>query len=62
VEDGQRKRGGLAGSGLRDPDHVAGGEDERDGLSLDRGGSYVLLVYESPDNRGSEPEGIEVGQ
>ncbi len=37
LEDGQRKGGGLARAGLRGGDHVAPGEDVRDGLRLDGG-------------------------
>ena len=35
-EHGQRERGGLAGAGLGDAEHVAPGEDVRDRLALDR--------------------------
>ncbi len=34
-EDGQGKRGGLAGAGLRAADDVASGEHERNGAELD---------------------------
>jgi hypothetical protein len=40
-QQGQRERGGLAGTGLRLPEHVATGQQRRDGGGLDRRRGFV---------------------
>jgi hypothetical protein len=40
-QDRQRERSGLAGAGLRLSEHVAAGEQGRDGRGLDRRGRFV---------------------
>ena len=62
VEDRQRERGGLAGAGLRDADEVAAGEDQRDGVGLDRGGGDVLLFSKGAGDRLCEAEVVKGGQ
>ena len=59
VEDRERERGGLAGAGLRDADEVAAGEDQRDGVGLDRGGGGVLLLSKGTRDRLCEAEVVE---
>ena len=59
IEDRQRERRGLAGAGLRDADDVAALEGERDGLGLDRSGSYVFLFGEGAKDRLCEAEVVE---
>ena len=59
VEDRKRERGGLAGAGLRDADEVASGEDDRNGVGLDRGGGGVLLLSKGTGDRLCEAEFVE---
>jgi len=50
MQDRQRERRGLAGSGLGDPDQIAARHDRRYGLYLDRRRSEVFLLrYRSRD-------------
>ena len=56
VEDRQREGRGLAGAGLGDADDVALGEQQRDGLGLDRGGSDVFFFGEGAKDRLCEAE------
>ena len=56
IEDRQRKCSGLAGSGLRNADDVALGEQQRDGLVLDRGGGDVFFFSEGAKDRLCEAE------
>ena len=46
MQDRQRERGGLAGSGLRDSDHVAARHDDRNCLRLDWCRSEVFFFGE----------------
>ena len=62
IEDRQRERGGLAGSGLRDADHVACGQHLRNGLGLDRRGVGVLFLNESAGDRLGQAELEKGGQ
>ena len=52
----QHERGRLAGARLGAGHEVAAGEDERDGLGLDRGGFGVALVGDGVEQLGREPE------
>ena len=56
VEDRQREGCGLAGAGLRDADDVALGEQQRDGLRLDRGGGDVAFFGQRAEDRLCEAE------
>ena len=49
-EHRQHERGGLAGAGLRDAEHVAAREHVRDGLFLDRGGGRVAGRLDGGEN------------
>ena len=51
-EHRQHEGGGLAGAGLRDAEHVAAGEDVRDGLLLDGGGGLVAGRFNGGENFG----------
>jgi hypothetical protein len=59
LQDRQREAGGLAGAGLRGAEQVAAGEDDRNGLRLDRGGNGVALLRDRAEQLGLEPERIE---
>ena len=59
LEHRQDERGRLAGPRLGAGEHVASGEDERDGLCLDRGGFRVALVGDGAKELGRQPETIE---
>src|SRR5262249_1037213 len=59
IEDRKRERGGLAGAGLRNADQVAAGENQRDGVGLDRGGGGVLFLGEGALDRLCEAEFVE---
>ena len=48
-QDRQRERRGLAGAGLRLAEHVAAGQQRRDGRGLDRRGRFVADVGERAD-------------
>ena len=62
IEDGQCESRGLAGSGLRDADHVPRGEHLRNGLGLDWGGGGILLVDERTGDGLAEAEVEKGGQ
>ena len=49
-EHRQHEGGGLAGAGLRDAEHVAPGENVRDGLLLDGGGGLVAGRFNGGEN------------
>ena len=55
-EDRQRERGGLAGTGLSDAEHVAAGEQRRDGGRLDGGRGLVADVFEGLEHGVGEAE------
>ena len=59
IEDRQREGRGLAGAGLGDADDVAPGEQQRDGLGLDRGGGDVFLFGEGAKDRLCEAEFVK---
>jgi len=46
VQHRQRERGGLAGAGLGTAEHVVAGQDQRDGVGLDRRRGGVVVVGE----------------
>jgi len=50
---------GLAGAGLGGAQKVFAGEDDGDGLRLDRGGGGVALVRDSAKQLGPEAKGIK---
>jgi len=54
LEDRQREAGGLAGAGLRGAEKVAAGENDGDGLRLDRGGNGVALLADSAKQLGRQ--------
>ena len=56
LEDRQHECRGLAGAGLGAGAEVAPGEDERNGLRLDRGGFDIALVGDGTEQLGIEPE------
>ena len=56
LQDRQGKGRRLAGAGLGDAQQVAPGEDEGDGLSLDRGGDGVVLFGQRLEKRLYEAE------
>ena len=56
IEDRQREGRGLAGAGLGDADDVALGEQQRDGLGLDRGGGDVFFFGKGAKDRLCEAE------
>ena len=53
------ERGRFAGPRLGAGEHVTSGEDERDGLFLDRGRFRVALVGDGANELGRQPEMIE---
>ena len=59
LEHRQHEGGRLAGPRLGAREDVAAGEDERDGLCLDRGGFRVALVGDGTEELGRQPERIE---
>jgi hypothetical protein len=56
LQDRQGEAGGLAGAGLRGGEQVAAGEDDGDGLRLDRRGNGVALLGDSAQQLGLEAE------
>src|SRR5438477_195680 len=56
MQGGQRERGGLAGSGLGNADHIAAAQRDRDGLRLDRSWSDVFFVGERTGERLGQAE------
>ena len=59
IDDRQRERRGLAGSGLRDADDIAALHGDRNGLGLDRRGSEVFFFRERADDRLYEAEVVK---
>ena len=55
----QRERGGLAGTGLGGAEHVAPGEQRRDGRGLDRRGRFVADVGQRGQQRLGQAEVAE---
>ena len=55
-QDREQEGGGLAGAGVRGADQIATGEDDRDRLLLDRGGSGVAGRPHAPKNRRGQPQ------
>ena len=62
MQDRERERGGFAGSGLGDADHVAMRHDDRDRLLLDRGWGVVLFFCDCTRNRFVKAEAVKRGQ
>jgi len=56
LKDRQREAGSLAGAGLRGAEKIAAGEDDGDGLRLDRGGNGVALLGDSAEQLGRQAE------
>jgi hypothetical protein len=54
LQDRQHETGGLAGAGLRGAEKVAAGENDGDGLRLDRGGNGVTLLTDSAEQLGRQ--------
>jgi hypothetical protein len=61
VERGERKRGGLAGSGLSDAQQVAAGQQRGDCLGLDRGGIGIALGLKRTDEGLGQAKVSKVG-
>ena len=59
LEQGQGKRGRLAGPGLRGGEQVAAGQDDGNGLRLDRGGFGIALLGHGTQQLGRQAKGIE---
>jgi hypothetical protein len=59
LEHRQDEGGGLAGPGLGAGEDITPGENERDGLRLDRGRFRVALVGHGAKELGRQPETIE---
>ena len=62
MQDRQREGGGLAGAGLGDADDVAAGENDRNGLRLDRRRRVVFLFGQRAQDGLGEAEVIKSGQ
>jgi hypothetical protein len=56
VEYGKDEARGLAGAGLGRAQQILAGEDDGDGLRLDRGGRGVALVRYSAEQLGAQAE------
>jgi hypothetical protein len=56
LQDGQHEAGRLAGAGLGAREHVAAGQDCRNGGQLDGGGVGVAFLGHSSGQLGLEPE------
>jgi len=56
VEYRKDEAGGLAGAGLGRAQQIFAGEDDGDGLRLDRGGRGVALVRYSAEQLGAQAE------
>src|SRR6516165_7872007 len=54
MQDRQRERRGLAGAGLRNPDHIAARQNGGNGLRLNRRRRGVFLFGERARNRFGE--------
>jgi hypothetical protein len=59
LQQRQAERGGLAGAGLGAAEHVVAGENERNGLGLDRRRRGVAVFGQRAQQRGREPERFE---
>ena len=59
VQDRQREGRGLAGAGLRNADDIAAGENDRNGLCLNRGGGGVVLFDKGAKDRLCEAEVVK---
>jgi hypothetical protein len=59
LQQGQGKAGGLAGPGLGAGENVAAGEDEGNGLCLDRGSFGIALLGDSAEQLGGQAETLE---
>jgi hypothetical protein len=62
MQDRQRERRGLAGAGLRNPDHVAARQNGGNGLRLNRRGRGVFLFRERARDRFGKAEIMKRGQ
>ncbi len=62
VQDRQRKGCSLARAGLGDADHVAAGQGNGDGLSLDRGGRDVIFFLKCTRDWIGKAEILKRGQ
>jgi hypothetical protein len=62
VQQRQREGGRLAGSGLRNSDHVAARHDDRDRLLLDRSSGGVVFFRDCTCNRFVKAEAMKRGQ
>ena len=62
MQDRQRECRGPAGSRLRNPDRVAAGQDDRNGLDLNRRGRDVFLFGQRARDRFGEAEIMKRGQ
>jgi hypothetical protein len=56
LQDWQHETGGLAGSRLCGAEKVAAGENDGNGLRLDRGGNGVALLGDSAEQLGRQAE------
>jgi hypothetical protein len=56
LEEGKREAGGLAGAGLGGAQKILAGENDGDGLCLDRRGGGVTLFRDCAEQLGLEPE------
>jgi hypothetical protein len=59
LKDGQGEAGGLAGAGLRGAEKVSAGENDGNGLRLDRGGQGVALVGDRAQKLRAQAEAFE---
>ena len=62
MQQRQRERGGLAGAGLGDSDHVATRQGNRDGLQLYGCGRDVFVLDQRAPDRLGEPQIMKRGQ
>jgi hypothetical protein len=61
LKDRQGEPGGLPGAGLGGAEEVTAGQDDGDGLGLDRGGPGIALLGYGARERGRKPEAFERG-
>jgi len=59
LQQRQGEAGGLAGAGLRGAEEVLAGENDGDGLRLDRGGDAVALFRDCAEQLGFQAERIK---
>ena len=59
LQQGQDEGGSLAGTGLGAGQQVVAGQDQRDGLLLDRGGGLVALLGQGTQQEGRKAQGFE---